>query len=71
MLLFYLVERMSVMKKYLVRVVSEYEYVIEVEDESELSAEEIAWEQDWTTLIRNGEIVEVSKTKNNEKEEEQ
>lgn len=63
MLLFYLVERMSVMKKFLVRVVSEYEYVIEVEDESELSAEEIAWEQDWTPLIHNAEIIEISEVK--------
>lgn len=51
---------MSVMKKYLVRVVSEYEYVIEVKDDSDLTAEEIAWEQDWTPLIHNGEVVEIT-----------
>ncbi|XJS10923.1 hypothetical protein ACF3NG_01275 [Aerococcaceae bacterium WGS1372] len=47
------------MKKYLVRVVSEYEYIIEVEEESELTAEELAWEQDWSPLIHNAEIDEM------------
>lgn len=49
------------MKKYRVRVMSEYEYVIEVDDDASWDdVQELAWEEDWTPLIHRADIEEIN-----------
>lgn len=49
------------MKKYRVRVMSEYEYVIEVDDDASWDVvQELAWEEDWTPLIHRANIEEIN-----------
>lgn len=47
------------LKKYFVRVSSEYEFIIEVDENSELDPEEVAWEQDWLPLLHRADIEEM------------
>ena len=45
---------------YRVWVTSEYEYVIEVDDDASWDdVQELAWEEDWTPLIHRADIVEI------------
>lgn len=51
---------MIIVKIIRVRVTSEYEYVLEVEDDANWEEiEDLAWEHDWTPLIHNGDVDEI------------
>lgn len=54
---------MFVVKRYRVWVTSEYEYVIEVDDDASWDdVQEKAWEEDWTPLIHRADIVEIDES---------
>lgn len=52
------------MKKYRVRVISEYEYLIEVDDDASWDdVQEMAWDEDWTPLLHKADVEEIYEIK--------